>query len=251
MIGHWRERLRTDWRQRAIALGAALALEAIFLAVLLSMGIVGSSQKSPIVVDFKASETTADKPPEPKPDEPPQSSPLPPSALPPVQRPASPTPAPPTTAAPAPLSPSPPTLLPSTAPPVSPAPGKVGVVLRNDMAGPPDTGGSSGDTQRVGTAPNGEPMYAAAWYRKPTHDELSGYLSTASGPGWGLIACKTVPDFRVDNCVGLDEYPQGSNYLRAILAAAWQFRVRPPFKGGQALVGSWVRIRIEQNARGE
>ena len=37
---------------------------------------------------------------------------------------------------------------------------------------------------RVGTAPNGEPMYAAAWYRKPDDSELRGYLSTASGPGW-------------------------------------------------------------------
>lgn len=113
--------------------------------------------------------------------------------------------------------------------------------------GPPNTGGSSSsrDTERVGTAPNGEPLYAAAWYREPSDAELRGYLSTASGPGWGLIACRTAPDFRVEDCVGLDEYPNGSQINRAVLAAAWQFRVRPPRVGGQLLVGSWVRIRID------
>ncbi|MBL0916210.1 MAG: hypothetical protein IBJ13_12080, partial [Sphingopyxis sp.] len=114
--------------------------------------------------------------------------------------------------------------------------------------GPPNIGGSSsssGDSKRVGTAPNGEPLYAAAWYREPSDGELRGYLSTASGPGWGLIACRTVADFRVEDCVGLDEYPSGSQITRAVLAAAWQFRVRPPRIGGQSQVGAWVRIRID------
>lgn len=113
--------------------------------------------------------------------------------------------------------------------------------------GPPDTGGSSSsrDSQRVGTAPNGEPLYAAAWYREPRDDELRGYLSTASGPGWGLIACRTAPDYRVEDCVGLDEYPNGSQINRAVLAAAWAFKVRPPRLGGRPLVGAWVRIRID------
>jgi protein TonB len=98
---------------------------------------------------------------------------------------------------------------------------------------------------RVGTAPNGEPLYAAAWYREPYDSELRGYLSTASGPGWGLIACRTVPDYRVEGCVALDEHPSGSNIARAVLAAAWQFRVRPPRLGGRLQVGEWVRIRID------
>ena len=101
-----------------------------------------------------------------------------------------------------------------------------------------------GDSKQVGTAPNGAPMYAAAWYREPSHQELAGYLSTAEGPGWGLITCKTVADYRVEDCVGLDEYPEGSHMLRAILAAAWQFRVRPPRVGGVSQIGDWVRIRI-------
>jgi protein TonB len=101
------------------------------------------------------------------------------------------------------------------------------------------------DSERVGTAPNGEPMYAAAWYREPRPDQLRAYLSTASGPGWGLIACRTAPDYRVEDCVGIDEYPTGSQITRAVLAAAWEFRVRPPRVGGRSLVGSWVRIRID------
>ncbi len=101
------------------------------------------------------------------------------------------------------------------------------------------------DTARVGTAPNGEPLYAAEWYREPGERMMRDYLSTARGPGWGLIACRTAPDYRVEDCVALSEYPEGSQINRAVLAAAWEFRVRPPRRGGQPLVGSWVRIRIE------
>ncbi len=126
-------------------------------------------------------------------------------------------------------------------PQAAPAPGK-------PMMGPPNLA-VAGDSKRVGSAPNGEPMYAAAWYREPSDDELSGFLSTASGPGWALIACRTVADFRVEDCVGLDEYPSGSQIQRAVLAAAWQFRVRPPRRGGVSRVGEWVRIRISYEER--
>lgn len=128
-------------------------------------------------------------------------------------------------------------------------PARPAAAPRPVMAGPPDTG-TPGDTQRVdGQGPNGEPLYAASWYREPYDDELRGYLSTASGPGWGLIACRTVPNFRVEDCVPVGEYPAGSNITRAILAAAWQFRVRPPRVGGQLKVGEWVRIRIDYQQR--
>jgi len=115
------------------------------------------------------------------------------------------------------------------------------------MYGPVDSGGARGsrDSERVGTAPNGEPLYAAAWYREPEARMLGAYLSTARGPGWGLIACRTAPAYRVEDCVPLDEYPQGSQINRAVLAAAWEFRVQPARIGGKPQVGSWVRIRID------
>lgn len=116
--------------------------------------------------------------------------------------------------------------------------------------GPMDTRPPSLDSPRVsGAGPNGEPLYAASWYREPYDDELRGYLSTASGPGWGLIACRTAPDYRVEDCVKIDEYPTGSNIARSVLAAAWQFRVRPPRIGGEPKIGEWVRIRIDYDMR--
>lgn len=121
---------------------------------------------------------------------------------------------------------------------------------RRPAAGPPNLASLPGDTPRVeGRGPSGEPLYAASWYREPYDSELRGYLSTARGPGWALIACRTVADFRVEDCVKVDEYPDGSNLARAVLAAAWQFRVRPPRLGGQSKVGEWVRIRIDYEIR--
>lgn len=115
--------------------------------------------------------------------------------------------------------------------------------------GPTDNGASSDTPRMAGTGPNGEPLYAAEWYRKPYDNELSGYLSTASGPGWGLIACRTAADFRVDDCAIVDEYPAGSRIANAVLQASWQFRVRPPRRGGRTLIGEWVGIRIDYGIR--
>ena len=114
-----------------------------------------------------------------------------------------------------------------------------------------DAGGSggrnAGDSAIVGTAPNGEPLYAAEWYREPTNTELGGYLpkSMPEGGGWGMIACKTAPRFRVTDCVELGQGPAGSHLAGAVRQAAWQFLVRPPRVGGKSLVGEWVRIRVD------
>lgn len=135
-------------------------------------------------------------------------------------------------------------------PPAPPAPAPA--VPRRGVAGPPNVGGGSAfaDTPRVsGSGPNGEPLYAAAWYREPYPEELRGYLSTAQGPGWALIACRTVREWRVEDCVKLDESPAGSNIARSVLAAAWQFKVRPPRLGGELRYGEWVRIRIDYDLR--
>ena len=103
-------------------------------------------------------------------------------------------------------------------------------------AGPKLAQGSSpGDSERVGTAPNGQPLYAAEWYREPTDRELAAYLPKRmpEGGGAGLIACRTAERFRVEDCVELGNYPAGSHLAGAVRQAAWQFLVRPPRVGGK------------------
>jgi protein TonB len=105
--------------------------------------------------------------------------------------------------------------------------------------------GSAGDSEAVGRAPNGEVLYAAEWARHPTDAEVGGYLPRNAPDGYGLVACKTMPQDRVDDCIELEDNPLGSHLARAVRLAAWQFRVRPPRKNGRPLIGSWVRIRID------
>jgi protein TonB len=103
-----------------------------------------------------------------------------------------------------------------------------------------------GDSRAIGNAPNGEPLYEAQWYRRPTHAELGFYLpKNMPNQGSGLIACRTAARYHVEDCVELASYPPGSHLAGAVRQAAWQFLVRPPRRGGKELVGSWVRIRID------
>lgn len=239
------ERLRSSAGRRALGLGAALLIEALLILLLLSLGStvgLGDGEPDVTVVDFEATEPSTDEPaPEPTQEaaqeaEPRPSPQRPEAASPPAPSPLEPTP----TLEPRAVIPTPFRLPPAPEPRPARSPRPDAPVY-----GPADTGPAMPDTARVGTAPNGQPLYAASWYREPRPDELRGYLSTASGPGWGLIACRTAPDFRVEDCVGLDEFPDGSQITRAVLAAAWQFKVRPPRLGGVPQVGSWVRIRID------
>ena len=105
--------------------------------------------------------------------------------------------------------------------------------------------GSAGDSEEVGRGPHGEILYAAEWAREPTDAELGGYLPPGAPEGSGLIACKTIPGNRVDDCVELGNDPPGSHLARAVRLAAWQFHVRPPRKNGRPMIGEWVRIRID------
>ena len=114
----------------------------------------------------------------------------------------------------------------------------------------PDEGssgrGSSAAVAGPGEGPGGVQLFEAEWYRKPTHAELATYLPADAPPsGWGLVACKTIENFQVENCQVLGESPAGSGFARAVRLAAWQFRVRPPRVDGKSMVGSWVRIRID------
>ncbi len=121
----------------------------------------------------------------------------------------------------------------------------------SDIGKMPKSGsGSAGDSEIVGRGPNGDAMYAAQWAREPSDAELAGYLPRTAPEGYGLIACKTIPGNRVEDCVELESQPPGSHLASAVRQAAWQFRVRPPRKGGKPLIGSWVRIRIEYSRPG-
>lgn len=245
------ERIRDGFGRRATGIALALLVEALLVLLLITLSPSAPPPRREVAMSTFA--VSSEPAPEPDPAPAARAAPAtpasdapatpPPEPLPPRPREPAPTPPPPTpiiplsrqqmamanvVAAPAP-------------PPAAPA--------RRRMMGPPAPGPSSaggGDTPLVdGRGPNGEPLYAAAWYRRPYDNELRGYLSTARGPGWGLIACRTVANFRVEDCVGVGESPSGSNIMRAVLAAAWQFRVRPPQIGGRPQVGEWVRIRID------
>ncbi|RJF86163.1 hypothetical protein D3876_17110 [Sphingomonas cavernae] len=110
--------------------------------------------------------------------------------------------------------------------------------------------GAPGDARAVGEGPGGERLYEADWYRRPTHAELSTYLPASAPPlGWGLVACRTVDRYRVEDCQELGESPSGSGLARAVRLAAWQFRVLPPRIGGRPMTGTWVRIRIDYTER--
>ncbi len=240
------EQLSIGAGRRTLAISLALLIPAVLLLMLLSFGAEeppDQQEEFISVVSLQASESSEETAePESAADAPSDVQPVAPEPDAAEPRPSDPPPAPTPVPKVAPIMPTPAERAPSPTPsptPVRPTGGRV--------YGPPDTGrpASSRDTERVGTAPNGEPLYAAAWYREPRDDELRGYLSTASGPGWGLIACRTAPDYRVEDCVALDEYPNGSQINRAVLAAAWAFQVRPPRLGGRPLVGAWVRIRID------
>lgn len=239
--------LPPDTRQRLIGVSLAVLFELLLILLLLSL-----NQRSKLaepagdaLVTFSATDAEEDAAPEPPEDQPeqPPSATARPRPQPPQEQAETPIPAP------APVPQPPPALIPVSpdmmrqldiaraAPPKPAAPA--------GPMGPVDTP-RPGDSQRIaGSGPNGEPLYAARWYREPSNDELAGYLSTATGPGWGLINCQTAPQFRVENCYLIGDSPAGSNIGRAVLAAAWQFKVRPPQIGGRPQVGAWVRIRID------
>lgn len=231
---------------------AALVLEALLVLLLFSMG-VGLNQ--PNLPQPSLTSISVEDPPEPV--DPPKAEAAIAAATAPDYRPSplTPPPAPPAeTPAPSPTAPAPSTaLIPLSRDDMQSADIGNQPRRRPDRQGAPTygpaaPGAAAGDSEVVGTAPDGSPLYGARWYTEPTDQELSGYLSTAY-PGSALIACRTAPDWRVEDCVGISEYPAGSNLMRAVLAAAWQFRVRPPRRGNRTLLGSWVRIRITYDHR--
>lgn len=240
--------LSPAWRERLPALALALALELLLVLVLLSLGsvkreavamrdtLVAFTSAADVPAEEEDDASAAERPAEAAPAPAPAAQPLPERAPP-----APDSPAPPVEAKPPPLLRNDFSLEAAPRAPAAPRPGQQAKPQTYGPAFSP----APGDTPRIaGSGPNGEPLYAARWYREPYPEELAGYLSTAQGPGWGLIDCRTAPDFRVEACVVVGESPQGSGIARAAQAAAWQFKVRPPQRGGRPMVGEWVRIRI-------
>ena len=202
---------------------AALAIEALLLLALLSLGL--SVEKPPEAqlteVSLSARDVDEAEQPEPEQAPPPASEQVAPSPLETSAPVAVPTPVP--AVIPLPTAPQAPQ------PAESPAPS---VPTDETVYGPPDTGRPrSGDSERVGTAPDGSPLYAAQWYREPGR-EFFGFFSAAS-EGSGLMACRTIPNFYggVEPVVGRD-HPR----LRVVVYRVIRPCV-PGYEGWQVLEG--------------
>jgi len=219
------EQDRTPLRRRASGFALALGVNFLLLLVLLTLGVIALPQQEPstaTIVDLlPESHDTAAKP-----------------------------------AAAQPRRVTQPIHQPRKLPPIkSPIPAKVPLPLlemsSEEMAAADISklgsagSGSAGDSEEVGRGPHGEILYNAEWAREPTDAELAGYLPKNAPEGSGLIACKTIPGNRVDDCIELGNDPPGSHLASAVRQAAWQFHVRPPRKNGKPMISEWVRIRID------
>jgi hypothetical protein len=112
------------------------------------------------------------------------------------------------------------------------------------------SGSGAGDSHPIGTAPNGQPLYKAEWYRRPTHAELQTYLPPhMPAHGIGVVACRTAANHHVEDCVELGSSPPGSHLAGAVRQAAWQFLVRAPRLGGREMIGAWVSIEIDYTTK--
>jgi protein TonB len=232
---------RPPLRRRASGLALALGVNALVLVLLLTLGRFAQEQKKPstaLVVDLMPESHSSAAAPatkaQPKPVTHLDTKPLP--KPPPIVLPSKPTIAVPP---PAPEKPSPFIEMSSAD------------MAAADISKMPAPGsGRAGDSEVVGTGPHGETLYAAEWARHPSDAEIGGYLPANAPEGFGLIACKTIPGNRVEDCIELDQEPRGSHLASAVRQAAWQFRIRPPRRNGVPLVGSWVSIRIDYDRGG-
>ena len=220
---------RPPFRRRASGLALALAVNGALLLALLTLGVIQLPQQKPsraTVVDLIPESHSNAQEQARAPARPDKPVPKPPKIVLPVK---------PTIAPPPELADKAPPWIEMSSDQLAAA----------DLRNLPKAAPGEADSEEVGRGPHGEVLYAAEWAREPTDAELSGYLPKNAPDGWGLIACRTIPGNRVDDCVELGQSPPGSHLASAVRQAAWQFRVRPPRKGGKPLVGEWVRIRID------
>ena len=231
-------RERSSLRSRLSALALALAIAALVILLLIQLGILPPPviRNGRPMVTFNVQPTVPEAPEHTHAMQP--KKPTGGSAAPRIARPSPPAP---TKKAPSPV----PQLIPlSDADFASSDIGKIAAQPSDNAAGA-GGGKGNGSVYGPGEGPGGAQLYNADWYRRPSQAELSTYLPK-DGPqtGYGLIACKTIDHYHVDNCRVLSETP-GSGYGTAIRRAAWQFLVLPPRLNGKLMVGSWVRIEID------
>lgn len=106
-------------------------------------------------------------------------------------------------------------------------------------------GAATAEAQGAGEGPGGQKLYPADWYREPTLAEIAFYQKDKRQAGWGVIACRSAPQFRVEDCQEIAEFPKGSGLASAMRQASWQFRVRPPMIGGKPQFGAWIKITFD------
>lgn len=243
-------RLRARWGDKVLGVALTVLLELLLIAVLLTLGmtrreeppVFSSLTTMDVGEQTENPDATEEDEAEPQPDSPSQPDVTPvapalPSALP--------LPRPLTTPAPPPQPEPQPEPQPTPQPSATRGPPRAVIRPGGGTYGPPGSAARrEGDSQVVGTAPDGSPLYAARWFREPTDAELGPALATVEPPAWALIACKTAPNWAVTDCVGIEQSPTASNMMGAVLATAWRFQVRPPRRGNASLMGAWVRIRI-------
>ena len=114
--------------------------------------------------------------------------------------------------------------------------------------------GDDGDTSAAaGIGPGGQRLYAAEWYVRPARSQMDPYMPHHDVPAgsWAEIACRTAPNYRVEDCVLLGDSRPGLGLARAIREASWQFKVRPPRINGKPQIGTWVRIHYDIVDKGD
>jgi hypothetical protein len=122
-----------------------------------------------------------------------------------------------------------------------------GTAPARDGAGSGSASASTGGSRQVagpGGGPGGKTLYAADWYREPSRAEVAPYMPAGVSEGWGMIACRTVERYHVEDCRVIGETP-GSRIGQGLRQAAWQFLVIPPREDGRPMLGVWVRIRFD------
>ena len=105
-------------------------------------------------------------------------------------------------------------------------------------------GRQRGDCEVVGTGPHGETLYRGGMGAPPDR-RRARRLSAQEFARRVRPDC--LPNHSGQPRRGLHrDWPDARSRLApAVRQAAWQFRVRPPRKGGKPLIGSWVQIRID------